>query len=60
MSNREKIDGLIGYIEDVERSLERLERKYQGVRPGWVSTDLAIYSANLTRLRKELAELRGE
>ncbi len=60
MPNKQKIEDLKVYINHIEHSLERLERKYQGVRPSWVSTDLAIDGANLARARKELAELQGE
>jgi hypothetical protein len=57
MSNKQRIDDLKGYIDFMSQSLERLEKRYEGVRPSWVSTDLAIDGANLARARAELAEL---
>jgi hypothetical protein len=60
MHNKQKIKDLKGYIEFMAQSLERLEKRYEGVRPSWVSADLAIDGANLARARKELAELVGD
>ena len=57
MPNKQRIDDLKGYIEFMAQSLERLEKRYQGVRPSWVSADLAVDGASLARARKELAEL---
>ena len=60
MSNKQKIEDLTGYIEFMAQSLERLEKRYQGVRPSWVSADLAVDGASLARARQELAELEAD
>ncbi len=60
MPNKQKIEDLKGYIDFMSQSLERLEKRYEGVRPSWVSADLAVDGASLARARKELAELEAD
>jgi len=60
MPNKQKIEDLKGYIDFMSQSLERLEKRYEGVRPSWVSADLAVDGASLARARKELQELEAD
>lgn len=42
------------------RQRDEMERRYSGVRPSYVSTDLAILEERIARYRAKLAEMEGE
>jgi hypothetical protein len=42
------------------RQRDELELRYQGVRPSYVSTDLAILEERIERYKAKLAEMEGE
>ena len=45
------------YIASLRKERGDLIRKYQGVRPSWVSTDVAILGE---RIEQAVAELEGQ
>lgn len=44
--------------EQYERDVQRLSEQYPGVRPGWVSTDIAIAQSRAATYRKMVEELK--
>jgi hypothetical protein len=47
-------------IESWRKERDELERRHQGVRPSYVSTDLAILEERIERYKAKLAEMEGE
>lgn len=47
------------YIAREDAALTRLYAEHSGIRPSWVSTEIAILSDRLSRLRADLAEAEG-
>lgn len=43
-------------IDQETEAVNNLNKKYQGVRPSWVSCELALMSAEIERLKKQLGE----
>jgi len=50
-------DELKIYIERLEAELHNVASKYRGVRPSWVSTDLALLRDRIERHKEQLREL---
>ena len=52
----EQVETMQGRVAYKERQIQSLINQYgQGVRPSWVSTDLAIYSQQMQDYAKDLA-----
>jgi len=52
----EQVETMQGRVAYKERQIQRLINQYgQGVRPSWVSTDLAIYSQQMQEYAKDLS-----
>lgn len=47
------------YAARKDREAARLEREYWGVRPGWVSTDIALARYSAAEARRQANEIRG-
>lgn len=47
------------YAKRKEDEAARLEREYWGVRPGWVSTDIALAKYSAAEARRQANETRG-
>jgi len=45
------------YLESLERKRDRIKAEYFGVRPSWVSSELATLN---TQIAREKASLEGE
>lgn len=61
MEDQERIESLKAYIHYKEASLQRTLDQYgSGVRPSWVSEEMATASSGLRRAYKELTKLGGE
>jgi|SaaInl1SG_22_DNA_1037389.scaffolds.fasta_scaffold69231_2 hypothetical protein len=61
MTDQERIASLKSYIKYKEASLQRTLDQYgSGVRPSWVSEEMATASSGLSRAYKELTKLGGE
>lgn len=46
--------------EFYENTAKELQTQYQGVRPGWVSTDISLALESAKRYRDMIAELKQE
>ena len=58
---RERIAGLQAYVESEERSIAQTIKTYgTGVRPSWVSADIAIDQGHVDRAKAEIAELQAK
>ena len=52
----EQVEAMQGRVAYKERQIQSLINQYgQGVRPSWVSTDLAIYSQQMQEYAKDLS-----
>ena len=52
----EQVETMQGRVAYKERQINRLINQYgQGVRPSWVSTDLAIYTQQMQEYAKDLS-----
>ena len=52
----EQVETMQGRVTYKERQIQRLTSQYgTGVRPSWVSTDLAIYSQQMQDYAKQLS-----
>ena len=60
MTKQEEISDIKDCIASWERQRDEMEMRYQGVRPSYVSTDLAILGERIARYRAMLAEMEGE
>ena len=47
-------------IASLRKARDDLELRYQGVRPSYVSTDLAVLEERIERYKAKLAEMEGE
>lgn len=53
-----QIDELRHYAEMKQRELDEIIARYgEGVRPAWVSTDIAIAQAKIRGLKKQIDDL---
>lgn len=46
------------YLAHKETEYTQLYDKYQGVRPGWVSAELAIIGSEIQGLKKEVTKIK--
>lgn len=60
MTKREEINTIKDCIASWRRQRDEMEMRYQGVRPSFVSCDLAILEERISRYRAKLAEMEGE
>ena len=60
MTKQEEINDLKDAIASWRKQREELSAKYQGVRPSYVSTDLAILEERIKRYVARVKELEGE
>ena len=62
--NKAKADhiaGLQSYIHSKQREIDGLIRDYgDGVRPSWVSTDLALAWDTIARMERAIEEIKQE
>ena len=57
MTKQEEINDLKDCIASWRKQRDELELRYQGVRPSYVSTDLAILEERIERYKAKLAEM---
>jgi CCR4-NOT transcriptional regulation complex NOT5 subunit len=57
MTKQEEINDIKDCIASWRRQHDEMEMRYQGVRPSYVSTDLAILEERIERYRAKLAEM---
>ena len=60
MTKQDEINDLKDAIASWRKQREELSAKYQGVRPSYVSTDLAILEERIKRYVARVKELEGE
>ena len=60
MTKREEINTIKDCIASWRKQGDELELRYQGVRPSYVSTDLAILEERIERYKAKLTEIEGE
>lgn len=60
MTKQEEINDIKDCIASWQRQRDDLSAKFQGVRPSYVSTDLAILEERIERYKAKLAEMEGE
>lgn len=57
----DRIAGLQSYINSKQREIDGLIRDYgDGVRPSWVSTDLALARDAIARMKRAIEEIKQE
>ena len=57
MTKQEEINDIKDCIASWRRQRDEMEMCYQGVRPSYVSTDLAILEERIERYKAKLAEM---
>ncbi len=60
MTKQEDINTIRDCIASWMRQRDDLERRFSGVRPSYISTDLAILGERIDRYRAKLAEMEGD
>ena len=60
MSKEEKIADLKRCIASWQKQYDQLVENFSGVRPSYVSTDLAMMWMRIERYKDRLAEMEGE
>ena len=60
MTQQEDISTIKDCIASWMRQRDALELRFSGVRPSYISTDLAILGERIDRYRAKLAEMEGE
>ena len=60
MTKQDEINDLKDAIASWRKQREDLSAKYQGVRPSYVSTDLAILEERIQRYVAKVKEMEGE
>ena len=60
MTKQDEINDLKDCIASWRKQRDELELRYQGVRPSYVSTDLAILEERIERYKAKLTEIEGE
>lgn len=53
----DRIAALQAYIYSKKREIDDLIRDYEGVRPSWVSTDLALAREAIARMERAIKEI---
>ena len=56
----DRIAGLQAYINSKKREIDGLLRDYEGVRPSWVSADLALAGEAIARTERAIKEIMQE
>ena len=57
----DQIAGLQAYLNSKQREIDGLLRDYgDGVRPSWVSADLALAQAAVSRMKRAIEEIMEE
>ena len=59
MTKQEDISTIKDCIASWMRQRDEMERRFSGVRPSYVSTDLAVLEERIQRFRTRLAEMEG-
>ncbi len=59
MTNQQLIDTLITIRDMNRRSATELSERYTGVRPSWVSTDMALYWHRAEQAQLQIDELEA-
>jgi|TARA_R110000868_G_scaffold103599_3_gene285181 hypothetical protein len=57
MSTREEINDLKAAVASWFKQRDELSARYRGVRPSYVSTDLAILGERITRYRAKIKKM---
>ena len=60
MTKQEEINDIKDCIASWQRQRDEMELRYQGVRPSYVSTDLAILEERIQRYVAQVKEMEGE
>ena len=60
MTKQEEINDIKDCIASWRKQRDEMELRYQGVRPSYVSTDLALLGERIDRFVAKLAEMEGE
>ena len=60
MTKQEEINDIKDAIASWRKQREELSAQYQGVRPSYVSTDLAILEERIQRYVARVKEMEGE
>ena len=60
MTKQEDINTIKDCIASWRRQRDEMERRFSGVRPSYISTDLAVLEERIQRYRAKLAEMEGE
>ena len=60
MTKQKEINDIKDCIASWQRQRDEMEMRYQGVRPSYVSTDLAILEERIERYKAKLKEMEGE
>ena len=60
MTKQEDISTIKDCIASWMRQRDEMERRFSGVRPSYISTDLAVLEERISRFRAKLAEMEGE
>ena len=60
MTKQEDISTIKDCIASWMRQRDEMEIRFSGVRPSYVSTDLAVLEERIQRFRTRLAEMEGE
>lgn len=59
MTKREEINTIKDCIASWQRQRDEMEMRYQGVRPSFVSCDLAVLEERIQRFKAKLKEMEG-
>ena len=60
MTKQEEINDIKDCIAAWQGQRDEMDMRYQGVRPSYVSTDLAVLEERIERYKAKLAEMEGE
>ena len=60
MTKQDELNDLKDCIASWRKQRDELELRYSGVRPSYVSTDLAVLEERIERYKAKLAEMEGE
>ena len=60
MTKQEEINDIKDCIASWMRQRDEMEMRYQGVRPSYVSCDLAVLEERIERYKAKLAEMEGD
>jgi CCR4-NOT transcriptional regulation complex NOT5 subunit len=60
MTKQEEVSTIRDCIASWRRQRDEMEMRYSGVRPSFVSCDLALLEERIERYKAKLAEMEGE